>query len=406
MRDILDQGGDREPSPWPRRLVVIAGLILVAVLAALYLPSHLGLTGQPAGGPAASPAQPTAGPANVVPAEPAAGGESGITGTTLRWGSSVALPVSGERPAWLWPATGRTKPIRGLPAAGTGYQFMRAEGGWAVQPNLAGNTVCGYCNTTPLPVYFLRDQARSAAQVGMANLVAPGAAAGELWLTTYPPGTDIPNGKATAQEVSTTGAPLGPQLTLPAGEAIEQATDRGLLLVPADPGPGVPVNTLWDPSDPRASRTFFGVIAASPTEIAWAPQCDQGSATGCGVEVLNLVTGRMTTLTLPGASSAASGAFSPDGQFLAIEASYYDMGSLAAQLYVATVATGGLTAVPETSVSSDALVGFGWPTGGDSLVAELSFTTTVQVASWRPGAAELAVAAIRPGADSSTLVVG
>jgi hypothetical protein len=62
--------------------------------------------------------------------------------------------------------------------------------------------------------------------------------------------------------------------------------------------------------------------------------------------------------------------------------------------------------VPSTWVSSDALVGFGWPNGGDSLVAELSFTTTIQVTSWRPGAADLAVAALRPGRDSASLVVG
>ena len=400
MRDILDQGRDHEPSPWPRRLAVIGALLVAAALTAVYLPGHLGSSGRPV--PGASPS--AAGPGETV--EGQAPGATGITGTTLRWGSNVALPLSGQRPAWLWPATGRTKPIGGLPAAGTGYQFTRAGNGWAVQANLAGNTSCSYCNTTPLPVYFLGDQARSVTEVGQANLVAPGAAAGQLWLTSYPPGTDIPDGKATAREVSTTGAPLGPQLTLPAGEVIEQVTDRGLLLAPAAPQTGVLADTLWNPSDPQASRTFSGVIAARPAEIAWPPQCDQAGTSACLVEVLNLVTGRLATLPLPGAMSAASAAFSPDGQFLAIEASYYDMGSLAAQLYVATVATGQLTPVPETTVSSDALVGFGWPTAADSLVAELSFTTTVQVASWLPGAADVAVVAIRPGSDSSSLVVG
>jgi hypothetical protein len=109
---------------------------------------------------------------------------------------------------------------------------------------------------------------------------------------------------------------------------------------------------------------------------------------------------------LPGASSAASGAFSPDGRFLAIEASFYRSASLATRLDVATVATGHLTTVPGTSVSSDALTGFGWPTSGDSLVAELGCTTVVQVASWRPGAASIAVVAVRPGPDSYSLVVG
>jgi hypothetical protein len=405
MSDILGQGGgDREPRSWPRRLAAIAAVVVLAVLAAVYLPGHLhGPARSPHGSATAAP--PEGGPDYAI-AVPSVGGEpAGIPGPTLPWGK-VTLPVTGDRPAWLSPATGRTTRISGLPPSGTGYQFTLVGGGWAVQSALAGSTVCSYCNTTPLPVYFLGDQARSATEIGMANLVAPGAATGELWLTSYRTGAEIPEGPAMAQEFSATGAPLGPQLTLPAGEVIVQATDRGLLLGPATPGTGTAADTLWDPARPHASRTFSGVLAASAAEIAWAPQCAQGSTPACRVQVLDLVTGSVTTVALPGDSSAASGAFSPDGQFLAIEASFSDGGSLAAQLYVATVATGHLTAVPRSFVSSDALVGFGWPTGGDSLVAELNFMTTVQVASWRPGAPDLAVAAIRPGTDSTSLVIG
>lgn len=127
------------------------------------------------------------------------------------------------------------------------------------------------------------------------------------------------------------------------------------------------------------------------------------------MQVLDLATGRRSTVELPGASSAANGAFSPDGDFLAIEATFYnggDDGALATTLDVASMASGRLTVVPGTFASSDALAGFGWPTDGDSLVAELSFTTKVQVASWQPGATRLAVAAIRPGQDSDSLIVG
>ncbi len=398
MPDILGQGGEHEPGPWPRRLAVIGALLLAAVLIAVYLPSHLR-------GPAEPPPSAANGghPAGV---SEVGGGPDGITGPTQPWGAAVALPVSAEQPSWLWPATGRTRLIGGLPRAGTGYQFTRVSGGWAVQSNLAGNTACSYCNTTPLPVYFLRDQARSATEVGLANLAAPGAAPGELWLTSYSPGAPIPQSGGTAQEFSASGTPLGPQVRLPAGQVIQRATDRGLLLTPAVPRPGTITDTLWDPRSPQANRTFANVIAASPTEIAWAPACSPGGSPDCRVQVLDVVTGGLTTVTLPGASSAASAAFSPDGQFLAVEASFYDGGSLAAQLDVATMGTGRLTAVPESWVSSDALLGFGWPTDGDSLVAELSFTTKVQVASWRPGAAGLAVAAIRPGQESATVVVG
>ena len=57
------------------------------------------------------------------------------------------------------------------------------------------------------------------------------------------------------------------------------------------------------------------------------------------------------------------------------------------------------------NVSSDALVSFGWPGRGDDLVAELSFITEVQVASWSPGAHQLAVAVINSGPESGSLVL-
>jgi len=402
MPDILSQGRDRDPRPWPRRLAAVGALVLAAILVTLYVTGH---ARSPAHTASATPTAPA--PLDTPALASGAGAApDGVTGPTLPWGSSVALPLSGDEPSWLWPASGRTRPIGGLPAAGAGYQFTRISGGWAVQVDLAGSTACSYCNTESLPVYFLGDQARSVTRIGTANLVAPGTGTGEMWLTSYSPGTDTPQGAGTAQEVSATGASLGPRLTLPAGEVIEQATDRGLLLAPAIPRPGTTADTLWDPATGRASRAFNNVIAASPTEIAWASPCAETGSGPCQVQILELETGNVTTAALPGGSSAASGAFSPDGQFLAVEASFNDGGSLAAQLDVVSLGTGLLTPVPSTWVSSDALVGFGWPDRGDSLVAELSFTTTVQVASWRPGAADLAVAALRPGRDSASLVVG
>jgi hypothetical protein len=58
------------------------------------------------------------------------------------------------------------------------------------------------------------------------------------------------------------------------------------------------------------------------------------------------------------------------------------------------------------TAASDALAGFGWPDGQDRQVAELSFTTKVQVAAWRPGAERLAVAAVRPGSHRGAVVTG
>ena len=136
---------------------------------------------------------------------------------------------------------------------------------------------------------------------------------------------------------------------------------------------------------------FRGVIAAGADEIAWAPPC----VTGCLVRVLRLPAGarqaraRETEIRLPAFSSAANGAFSPDGKLLALELTFGDGGNggaLATQLEVAPVASDHLTIVPGSWASSDAMAGFGWPSDDDSLVAELSFMTKVQVASWHLGA--------------------
>jgi hypothetical protein len=246
--------------------------------------------------------------------------------------------------------------------------------------------------------------------VGVADRVAPAAEAGAMWLISYPAAAGPPSGDPGSavgftQEVSATGAPLGPRIRLPAGYVIDQATDRGLLLVQAVPSGAAPAYELWNPVTARVVRRFGGVLAASPSRIAWTSGC----AARCLVHVLDLAAGQGTQITLPSASSAASGAFSPDGRLLALELSFGnggDGGAVATQLEVASVPGGHLTVVPGTWASSDALTGFGWPAAEDSLVAELSFVTKVQVASWHPGGGQLAVAEVRQRQRPNKLVVG
>jgi hypothetical protein len=168
---------------------------------------------------------------------------------------------------------------------------------------------------------------------------------------------------------------------------------------------GTIADKLWDPAAPQSSRTFDGVIAASATQIAWSPSC----VARCRVQVLNLATGRRTAFELPAASSVANAAFSPDGSSLVIQVSFSDNtanGARAVQLERVSLASGRLTTVPQTWVSSDALIGFGWPASSDNLVAEFSFTTKVQLASWRPGASRLAIAVLRPQHSPASLVIG
>ena len=415
--DILSQGDDREPRPWPRRAGVIAALVLAVVAGTVYLvlPHHQHpATATPPPRPAATA------PGGAIPSPITIAGNLVISGQlavrdgiivrSVPWGDTLRLPVTGRQPAWYSPATGRFDSIGGLPADSAGYQFTRVDGGWAVQANSGGKIACGGCGGFAMPVWFLADGAHSATRVGLTNLVAPATSAGALWLTSYPPGANTTDSAAgRAREVGPTGALLRPPVTLPAGYVIEQGTDRGLLLAPANPaagtGTGTGADRLWNPGSPHASRTFGQVIAANATEIASAPPC----ASTCSVQVLDLATGKDTVVRLPAASTAANGAFSPSGGYLAfqvISENVGDDGSLAMQLDVASVASGRLTEVPRTSVSSDALFSFGWPANSDSLVTEFTFMPTIQLASWQLGSSRLAVSVLKPGPTQASLVVG
>lgn len=385
-------------------MAVVAGLALAAVLIVHYLPRSPHEAGKAAQATAsAAPLPPavslaTSGDAGVA-AEP-----DGITGQVLPWPAGLRLPTAGERPAWFSPDTGQVMPIGGLPPQRAGYAFIRVAGGWAVQADPGAQAVCGSCAGSRRAVFFLADRRRPASRLGLANAVAPGVP-GTLWLTSYPPDADPRTATGLARNVSTTGRPAGAPVRLPAGYLIKQGTSHGLLLAPADPQAGTTADRLWDPAAPQASRTFDGVVAASATRIAWLPPC----AAHCRIQALDLDTGRQTATALPAASSVASAALSPGGSSLVIQVSFSDNtanGARAVQLEQVSLVSGRLTAVPQTWVSSDALVGFGWAAGGDSLVAEFSFTTKVQLASWHPGSSRLAIVVLRPQHSPAALVLG
>jgi hypothetical protein len=399
VQDILSQGRSRKPRPWRPWVAAAAVLALAAVLIVQHLPHRR--PGQRRADATATPA--ASGAAAMVAGQP--NGPDGIVGHTLPWDTRLGLPATGRQPAWFWPATGRLRRIGGLPPQPSGYQFTRVPGGWAVQANSGAQPGCGSCAGPLRSVYFLADHAGAVTLVGLADAVAPGVTAGALWLTSYPPGADARTAAGTAREVSVAGVPLGRSRTLPAGFVIDQATDRGLLLAPVVPRAGFSADELWDPAGRQPIRSFAGVVAASAREIAWAAPC----ARRCRIHVLNLVTARPTVVNLPAGNSVANAAFSPDGRFLALQVSFAsngDDGALDMQLDVASVATGRVMNVPRASVSSDALVSFGWPASSDVLVAALSFTARVQLAAWRPGAGRLAVADVRPGQSPAALIIG
>ena len=122
--DIISHGGDREPRPWPRRLTVIAALVVLVIGGGAFLTRSV--VGQRS--PVTARPTPTGSAALGRPAEP-----NGITQQTLAWDRNLKLPVAGTRPAWFSPASGRAAPIGGLPVNRAGYQFTRVVGGWAVQ---------------------------------------------------------------------------------------------------------------------------------------------------------------------------------------------------------------------------------------------------------------------------------
>ncbi len=396
--DILSQGGDREPGPRWRRLALIAALILAVAGGGAYLAVSRHPAHPTAARPSPAPSATLVPDGASLPAEP-----DGIAGQTQAWSQDLRLPAAGTRPSWFSPASGQAEAIGGLPASAAGYQFTRVGGGWAVQAGPASAAACAGCAAPPAPVWFLADGAHTVTMIGLADLVAPAAADGAVWLTSYPRGASLLTAAGTAREVRPGAAPGGP-VTLPAGYAIAAGTTKGLLLRPVSQQ-AAQVVVLWDPAGGRAGQSFPGLLAASPDAIAWSSPCRPQ----CTVQTLDLATGRRATLKLAAGSSPVSASFSPDGRYLAVQDSVGnsgDGGDLAMQLEVAPLATGRLSAVPGTWVSSDALVGYGWPDGSDSLVAEFSFTTKMQLASWHPGATRPAVALLRPVPGQGSLILG
>jgi hypothetical protein len=329
-----------------------------------------------------------------------------MTGQPLPPDASLSLLVGGHGPAWLRVATGRAEPIRGLPRSGNGYQFIRISGGWAAQP-FPVDPGCDNCAPGPLPVYYLADGSRVASRVGAGDFAAPAATRGALWLVSYRRDADMGTAVGRAQEVSVSGTALGPLLRLPAGYVISQGTRAGLLLAQELASPGPVRYELWDPATGRVRRSFLNLIAAGPAEIAWMPGC----TSGCRVHVLDLSGGRATEISLPGRSTAAAGAFSPDGRLLALQVTDKVTASgqaAAIRLMVATIASGRITSVPGSTVGSGIGVDFGWQAGSHRLIADVPTGAPGppewQIGVWQPGDARLSTALARVP-ENSWLVI-
>ena len=123
------------------------------------------------------------------------------------------------------------------------------------------------------------------------------------WLTSYPASADPGTAARTTPEASAAGVALGPPVRLPARYVIFQATERGLLLAPVSQRPGTPADELWNPADPKASRTFDAVIAASATRSRGRRRARRRAECGCST----LPPARSSAVELP-AGTFAEGA--------------------------------------------------------------------------------------------------
>ena len=397
VEDIISHGDDRPPGGTRRWLLVAAAL---AAVVALVVVEHL-----PHGRESSPPGNHVAGGKGVgqrsLPVRlrgPAVLPPSGNAGNARSWAPHARLPRTGAQPDWFWPAIGRVAPILGLPSDRFGYVFTRLDGGWAIQPDPPGPA------GPPKPVFYLADRAQRASMVGSANLVAPAAVKRQMWLTSYPPDADLGRTPGVAQLYSASGAISAP-LILPAGYGITQGTTRGLLLESLSLGEQANTDRLWNPGTGKVTRSWDGVVAVSATQVAYEPPC-QGT---CPVRVLDLNTGREETLALPAANTATTGRFSPDGRYLALVVSVGNSldGTSAVQLDVAAMRAGRAALAPYASViSSDALIGFGWPGIGDDLVAEFSFSGRVQLFLWPPDGPSVAMSDVASSQDPAALIVG
>lgn len=397
VSDILSHGRDREPRWRPRRwqLAAAAAGVAVALIAASiwYLPGlrQHGARARPNAVGSSAAALGAAGSPSPLPTRPAR-----MTGRPLPRDAGIRLLLGGRGPAWLSVPAGRTEPIHGL-RSDDSYQLISIAGGWVAQPFPATDGGCANCAPGPLPVYYLAYGSQVATSIGAADLTAPSATRGTLWLVSYRRGANMRTAAGTAQQVSVTGAALGPRVRLPAGYVIDQGTRAGLLLVLEQPGSGPVRYELWDPSTRRVTRSFVNVIAASPAEIAWVPGC----TTSCRVHVLNLPGGRVHEISLPRRSQAYEGAFTTDGRLLAmlVTARITAAGPAAMRLMIATVEGGPATAVPGTTVGSGNGVSLGWQAGSHRLIADMGLETPGgsewQIAVWQPGDAGLSTALTR-----------
>ena len=189
--DILSQGGDREPSPWPRRLAVIGALVLcwsggssISSSRGIRIPPRLLSRRRRARRPRPGPPASTGSAGRPCPGRPPSG-----------------------RPPWERSPPGSRPPRASRPDRRPARRQLRLPvhpsrrrlGGAAQRRRQdRARRLCGAAAARMVP----RRRRAVGYRVGTANQVAPAATAGALRLTSYPLGADARTAAGTAREVS------------------------------------------------------------------------------------------------------------------------------------------------------------------------------------------------------------
>ena len=371
----------------PSRGQVIGTLGGVALLAALVVvgrldaPGRLGRVSTPADTTDTTVGLPTPPRLRGVPLE-----GTGLAALLVPDPSPSAVP-------WLLRLdSGRLAPIGGLPHGGCYLPPTRLRHGWALgrQAYKPTGQRCRQLSA-PTRFYLLADGANSATRL---PVTADWVIAGDhtrLWLITFlgqpdPTSNQLP--PHAIQQVDLSGHPHSPRYRVPAGYAAWQDVGGGLLLLirtgqgPANPSRGA----LWNPRSGRMLRRYGRVLAASGTTIAWvAAPCGPKP---CPVHLSDLAAGTDLQVAVPHAR-ATSGAFSPDGRYVAVVFGGVDAAGAVTQARVGVidVAARRLRAVPGAVLGGrDVGWAVSWsPHGAWLLLSARVGPLTEQLAAWRPG---------------------
>jgi hypothetical protein len=386
----------------PSRGQVIGTLGGVALLAALVVvgrldaPGRLGRVSAPDSTTATPPTPPTTDTIVGLPTPPRPRGVPRLRGVPLGGTGLAALlvpdPSPSAVPGLFWLDSGRLTPIGGLPRGGCYLPPTRLPHGWSLgrQAYQAAGQGCAE-PARPTQFYLLADGANSATRLPVTAdwVIADGGT--RLWLIRFlgqpdPTSNQLP--PQAIQQVDRTGHPHTPRYRVPAGYAAWQDVGGGLLLLirtgqgPANPSRGA----LWNPGRGRMLRRYDRVLAASGTTIAWAAAACR--PTPCPVHLSDLAAGTDVQVAVPHAG-ATSGAFSPDGRYVAVVFGGVDAAGAVTQARVGVidVAARRLRAVPGAVLGGPDV---GWavswsPDGAWLLLSARVGPLTEQLAAWRPG---------------------